>query len=516
MIRLLLFFIFSIQLLHSQNDSKFFAKSIEWNIAENLITKDSIYALDIGFPNNISDFHFDTINAILISYFSLLNVDGGQSDFDKIAAYSLKDRKLLWVKLVNRKKQKYQVSDSSLYLNDLKKGEAKRLDITSHKELWKARTFLYHLPSKTYSKDLILGTTYEVLSGPIEIQGINPSNGKMKWSNRNVEIKKNTVQQAFINDSILILISEYLYGINLYTGEEWTYDYKFNKVKTKSEHGETYAFIAGGLLGLAIYRAIDGSMPYTELNYYKRCSNILSQPDCFFISNDQNLFKFNYSGELLSKSMHILSGESKLIEVKDKLYLISLGNYNGFVNLYDTSGNFKKSYNRFIGKKRPSLRILDFNFSNNLMTLLDQSRLILLDTSLVVKADKEYKAGESESWRALVKKNFYLKQSDSFTFENVVSSENTYVTLVDKSIKKYDLDFNLVNTISKLDACYEIYTDHRLQVLKNSNDNAYFIDKRTSKVALQMNGLRKIIEHKNKLYIAALNGFYVIDKNEFF
>lgn len=154
LVTFILFFITSNYLeCQDESDHYRFLQSTH-SIGINEITRDSIYALDISFVNNISDFVFDSINNVLLSYFSLYANEGGKTDYDYITAYSLKANKILWSKLVDRTKEKYDFLDGKFFANTPKFSGL--LDVEKDTFIWKTKSNIIVHPDLIAKKNIVL------------------------------------------------------------------------------------------------------------------------------------------------------------------------------------------------------------------------------------------------------------------------------------------------------------------------------------------------------------------------
>lgn len=500
----------------------------EYNIGKNELTKDSIYAIDISFEDNISDFHLDTGTKIIVSYFKIFGAAGESTNTEIINALDLNSKKLLWNELVQGNRIQFFFHSNNVYANYNK--FTGLIDLKTLNFKWKVKGN-YNFDSELLKKNIYPVINYKNSEGSYDIACID-SSGNEIWKNE-ISDGWGFRDFGFVNDSNYIFVNSNIFSYNLFNGKSWRFSHYFNSTVNRT-YNEFHNY-SNGLLGFFITEVFINLLP--NENKFKRkainrlYTNFLIKDSFFFVSNHEFLFKLDYQGRVIKFNEHKNnSGIIDLIDYNDKIYYVQTGRKekmlennlqqfsfgNPKIALYDYNCKLlnEKGLNQSVNSNLKNSKgyILDYSFNQSKFTLLTSNSIIILDTGLNILKSKVEENKISKNWKEFYRQPIYIENNGEYQLDTTNSEYN--ILNEDNSISQYNTELKNIQTINHNRYYYVLYEDANIKVLKNDYLKNQIILNRNLKQIITMSNLVKVLFHQDKYYIALQNGYYIINKDQ--
>jgi hypothetical protein len=531
---LFLSFIIGFTFLNSQEVEDHF-KSLHstHSIGVNCLTKDSIYAEDISFVNNISDFVFDTTNKVLLSYFALCGEDG-KTNFDYITAYSTGERKVLWSKLVDRTKEKYDFINGKLFLNSPKFNGL--VDIMKDTFIWKTKSnILVH--NDLIKKNIVLAPRHKDKEGIKVCAALNAMNGEPFWINDSLELKMGIVSEPTVKDDQIIFLNEHLINLNLTNGKYWKSESRMNKILGKDEKiiGEVGLTFLSAAIGFGVASALGSSAfsySIVDLGPTGLKTNAplyINDSGFIFVVGIEGMKKYSQDGVMLASIGHTNRNNiEKILIARNQMYYLDPGGqiynnirrpiFNSYFYLSKLSPNLEteKSIHLSDGYQYLNKELGHFHikteFLNDNFYVLFRNGVLVLDTNLTIIGKFTRTKKEDPEYRNLLLGNFY-EFPDSVWQKRNYNEGYVYLERDDKSIDVIDSRFQFVRNIPRKDIYKINYQEDIITVVVNTDGKSFLLDKH-DRTIIDMLRIEKIQKYKNQYYIANLNGYYIINADQ--
>jgi len=532
---LFIYVVFS-NLLHAQRGEDYSYKSVHTyhSIGVHNVANDSIFAEDIAFVNNITDFVFDSINQILLSYFSLYG-DYGKTNYDYVTAYSLEKKKVLWSKLVDRTKEHYDFMKDRLYVNT---GKTNGLfDIAADTFIWKSKSRLYVHPD-LLKNNVILASTQNSEIGYNVCSGLDANTGKVLWVNDSLDIKQGIISEPIVRGEYLYFINEYLIRVNAKTGEFWQSERKMNKILGAGEKffKELGLSIFSTAMTMGMLSIVGGSnlLPISIYDIgsvgLKTNAPLLLDDSCFvYVVGINGMQKYDSSGQVLNAISHSsIDNNASIWLINNFIYYSEKGSYiqNGekkplmasYFYLSRLNRNLETEKRFHLIDKYESLNgemgkfHVETNYLGDTFYILFRNGFFTLDTNLNLTGKFSRPKKEDPEYTGLLTQDFYVQQ-DSLWEKHKSNNGFVYLERLDQSIDVINSDFRFVRNLPKSKIYKIVYRDEYIEALANSAGQSFLIDK-NARTIIDMLRLEKAIKYKNRYILANLNGYYIIDSEQ--
>ena len=393
------------------------------------VTKDSIYALDISFVNNISDFVFDSINQVLLSYFTLYSNEGGKTNYDYITAYSLKSNKILWSKLVDRTKEKYDFLDGKLFANTTKFNGL--LDVEKDTFIWKTKSNII-VHSELIKKNIVLAPQFKNSDGIKVCATLNATNGAPIWINDSLELKMGIVSEPIVKGENIIFLNEQLVHLNFNSGKFWKSENYMNRIMGKDEKiiGEIGLTFLSAAIGFGIASAIGSNIfAYSIVDMgpagLKTSAPLYINDSGFiYVIGIEGMRKYDSLGQMLGTIGHTNRNNiEKILIARNQMYYLDPGNFisnnkkksifNSFFYLSKLNSNLETEKRIHLNNEYELLYNelghyhVKTEYSNDTFFILFRNGILALDTNLTILRKYSKTKKEDPEYRDLLLGNFY-------------------------------------------------------------------------------------------------------------
>jgi hypothetical protein len=535
--KLALFILFShiTSFLYCQNDNDQYRYLQSYHsIGINEVTKDSIYAVDISFVNNISDFIFDSVNQVLLSYFALYANEGGKTNYDYINAYSLKASKMLWAKIVDRTKEKYNFIDGKLYANSTKFNGL--LDVLNDTFKWKTKSNIIIHPD-LIARNVVLVPQFKNQEGIKVCAALNASNGEPIWINDSLELKMGIVSEPTIRGNNIIFLNTHLISLNLNSGKYWQSENQMNRILGKDEKffGEFGLTLLSATIGFGIAGAIGSnvvSYSIVDLGPTGLKTNAplyINDSGFIYVVGIEGMRKYDSEGKLLGSIGHTNRNNiEKILISKNQMYFIDPGNsiVNNIKRSILNSSFYLSRLNSNLETEK-SIHLTDnfellykdlgnfhikTDFFRDTFFVLFRNGFFALDTNLNFLGKFSRSKKEDPEYRNLLLNDFYI-YSDSAWIKQHNGNSLKYLERLDKSIDVVNSQFQLVKNIPRRDIYKIYYQDDLITAAVNADGKSFLLD-RKDRAIIDMVRIEKIQKHNDQYYIANLNGYFIIKADQ--
>lgn len=505
------------------------------SIGLNGLTKDSIFAEDVSFVNNISDFVYDTFSNILLSYFALYGGEG-KTSLDYVTAYSLEEKKVLWSRLVDRNRAQYKYIKGNIYL--ITDEHSGLIDIRTDTFKWKTDSRIF-LNSELVNKNIVIAPLYNLKKVGKVCAALNASTGDTIWTNPNLELKMGIITEPNLIGDSLIFVNQYLQLLNIKNGEYWKNDIKINKILDDSDI--FWREFSAVLISTAI-----GSFFSTSYNYYNYYSQInrgnneepglqsngplvIDNSKFVYVVGVKGMCKYDLQGKLINSISHNnKDNNSSILRIKNQLYYSELGS---FIRNNEEKGVFNSFF--YIGRLDSNLSTqsrchLDGDYSllskelghyhvkteyyNDTFFILFKNGMIALDANLTILGKFSKSKKEDPEYRDLLLVNFY-ESNDSIWLKQRLNNGYRYLERLDKSVDVIDSRFQFVKNIPRNNIYKVYYQDDLISAVVNVDGKSFLLDKH-DRTIIDMLRIEKVQKHKNQYFIANLNGYYIINSDQ--
>lgn len=521
--------------LNSQDEiDQYRSTQTKHSIGLNELSKDSIYAVDISFVNNISDFVFDSVHQVLLSYFALYADGGGKTNFDYITAYSLNERKVLWSKLVDRTKEKYDYINGKLYVNSSKFNGL--LDVLKDMFIWKTKSNII-VNSDLLAKNIVLAPQYKNSQGVKVCAALNSSNGKPIWENDNLDLKMGIVTEPTVKGDNVIFLNEYLYNLNINTGKFWKSETQMNIILGKDEKilGEIGLTMLSAAFGFGIAGALGSNMvtfyiiDLGQSGLKTKASLYINDSGFIYVLGKEGMQKYDSTGKMMVSIGHSNRNKiEKILIARDHLYFLDPGSsivnnkkisfFNSYFYLGQLSRNLETEKSIHLTDEYEMLYkelgkfYIQTDFSRDHFFVLFRNGVLVLDTNLRIAGKFSRSKNEDPEYRSLLLGNFY-ESNDSKWRKHSFTEENIYLERLDKSIDVVNSRFQLHSNIPRKDIYKIFYQDNLITVVVNIDGKSFILDSQ-DRTIIDMLRVEKVLRQNGKYFIANLNGYYIIDENQ--
>lgn len=503
-------------------------------IGLNEITKDSIYAVDISFVNNISDFIYDSSNQVLLSYFALYSYDAGKTKYDYITAYSVRESKVLWSKLIDRTKEKYDFINGKLYVNS--PNYSGLLDVLKDTFIWKTKSNIIIHP-ELLSKNIVLAPRFKNNDGVKVCASLNAITGEVLSDNNNLELKMGIVSNPIVKNDNLIFLNEHLIQINLKTGKYWQSEHQMNQILEKSDKiiGDIGLNLLSAGIGIGFASAIGSSIvsfPILSIGLPGLKTNApiyVNDSGFIFVVGIDGMRKYDTKGKMLASIGHVSSNNiEKILIANNQMYFSDPGSYflnNEKIFLFGSAFYLSKLNSNLETINR--IHLLDeydqlynnlgrfhvkTDFSGDTFFVLFRNGILFLDTNLRIIGNFFMSKKEDPEYRDLLLGNFY-EYKDSVWIRHNRHNGYIYLERLDKSIDVVNSQLQFIRSIPKRNSYKIYYQDNLITAIVNTDGKSYLLD-RKDRTIIDMLRIEKIQKYDNQYYIANLNGYFIIKSDQ--
>lgn len=528
------FFLVLFKLVLSQDENNNY-KSINsyHSIGVNGLSKDSIFAEDVSFVNNISDFVYDTFSNILLSYFALYGGEG-KTSLDYVTAYSLGEKKVLWSRLVDRTRAQYNYIKGNLYL--ITDEHSGLIDIRTDTFKWKVKSRLF-LNSELVNKNIVIAPLYKVKNVGKICAALNATTGDTIWTNPNLELKMGIITAPNLIGDSFIFVNEHLHLVDIKNGKYWKSEIKINKILDNSDifWRELGLSLLTSTLSMGFFSAVGSNYYISFLFYggesgmYTNAPLVIDNTRKIHVVGINGMCKYDLQGKLMNTISHNnKDNNSSILKIKNQLYYSELGSY---IRNNEEKGVFNSSF--YIGRLDSNLSTqnrchLDGDYSllskelghyhvkteyyNDTFFILFKNGILVLDTNLTILGKFSKTKKEDPEYRDLLLGNFY-ERNDSIWLKQRYNMGYWYLEKLDKSIDVIDSRFQFVRNIPRNNIYKVYYQDDLITAVVNVDGKSFLLDK-NDKTIIDMLRIEKIQKHKNQYFIANLNGYYIINADQ--
>lgn len=430
----------------------------------------------------------DTVKSSLFVQLERLSKSGNLLNAGVLLAVDTDSEKVLWYQKVNNEYEELNPI-GSIFLSEVS-GRTKCYDRVSGEILWELKNHFSHA-----SEEWGIAIGYKLTSlqtAHPKLLGVDVKTGKVLWENT-LYTKYGWTEINGTDDSLLLVISDALYSINVKNGKTWRHEIFMKDLKFEKGKEELMQSLV---------------------------SNIYVDDHKIYVASCDRLFCLNKDGKVLwfQGIPRKMTGQTLLFGHGDKLYMVSLG-YGKVGSLYPAWGaayiasfdkktglqNAFSAYPREFGKinyvhlKGGRLYTLFENYM--LQFPIDDIRKI---SSLSFKYDQE-----KDAMKYLVNDKVFVPDNSLYRSLYEIDSTKTYVYTSKQEILCINAD---LKAYEKLQAgqywvSYMTYQDYHFLV---SEDETLVVNPRGELVAHLRMG-KQTVRVGNKLFDAQNNRIVVVD-----
>lgn len=520
-------FVFIVPFSFRAQSDMFSERSVH-SIGINSITKDSIYATDIAFSSILENFELDSINNVMLLFCPFQGFMTNGKIKDEVAAFDLKDESILWSGLYSREYSSFSFMDNKIYhsLSDI----GGLWNSRTNKFIWSVKSPLV-VTRELYEKNI--GWAPNLKDNYYYDAGVSLVDGSILWKSEEIETKRNTFFYPFVIDSQFVFLNKHINGFNVYNGNFWNYDYRFNYFMDLNSSSTNYGYNYG-LVGALIGGALENAFNIKEKDALDKViphhSNFLKEDSVFYIASMELIHKIYKNGKELVSKEHINgrnAGISHIFKMGNEYYFVNKGfsehygkrNYSNcspfFLVRFNEQLDFLDSFDYKLDMQGDILEeldpsIIDYVIVDSMIYLILDNGFIALDKNLKIKSSKHYK--KKIKWKERVKDDFYY-YTDTTVYKKEASKNNQiYIKLADKSIEEYNLNGILIGQLKERLIYYAIYKDESILVV-DKVDKSLILDS-NNKLIVELPSVKKVLKIDNKYYIGMAAGFYIIEANQ--
>ena len=202
-------FVFIVPFSFRAQSDMFSERSIH-SIGINSITKDSIYATDIAFSSVLENFELDSINNVMLLFCPFQGFMTNGKIKDEVAAFDLKDERILWSGLYSREYSSFSFMDNKIYhsLSDI----GGLWNSRTNKFIWSVKSPLV-VTRELYEKNI--GWAPNLKDNYYYDAGVSLVDGSILWKSEEIETKRNTFFYPFVIDSQFVFLNKHINGFNI-------------------------------------------------------------------------------------------------------------------------------------------------------------------------------------------------------------------------------------------------------------------------------------------------------------
>jgi hypothetical protein len=505
-----------------------YSKRTIHSIGINEVTKDSIYSTYIAFSSDLENFELDSTNDVMILFFPFQGFMTKDKIMDEVAAFDIKDEIILWSGLYSREFSSFSFIDNKIYhsLSDI----GGLWNSRSNKFIWSVRSPLI-VTKELYDKKI--GWAPYLKDYYYYDAGVSLVDGSILWKSGEIETKRNTFFYPFVIDSHFVYLDKHINGFNIYNGNFWTYDYRFNYFQDLNSSNTNYGYNYG-LVGALIGQAFDNLFNLKEKDALDKViqhhSNVLMGDSTFYISSRELIHKIHKSGKELVSKKHIYgrkAGISHIFQIENDYYLINKGFSNHyrkriysnsspfFLTRFNEQLDFIDSFDYKLDMHGEPLDeldacIIDYVIVDSIINLILDNGFISLDKNLKIVFSKHYK--KKIKWKERIKDDFYYYTDTIYLKKASSKNDHIYIKLEDNSIEEYNLKGTLISQLDERKIYYSIYKDESIVII-DKYDKSLILDS-SHNLIVELPNVKKVLKSSNKYFIGMASGFYIIDENQ--
>ncbi|MDL2222998.1 PQQ-binding-like beta-propeller repeat protein [Bacteroidales bacterium OttesenSCG-928-M11] len=389
------------------------------------------------------------------------------SNGGKIFQYDINNDTLLWSKKISYSKESILQFDNTLIFNYERK--VQRLDAYTGKKMWELRSNINYIDPHY---NIGIGYNLEKHEKYNELQGADLNRGKLRWT-RSLNINYGWSDTFYMNDSVLVVVSDGLHTINLRNGEGWDYKVKTGERSYKRSTAINAAGIATGLLfGVFFYST--GYDVISDLS-----SNVLLDDKFIYFASKEQIVRLEKStGDIdwrkplpnkdTSKSFIFMNDSTVFLINGGWTYVDGVRKDMGvpFITAYDKNSGFQKFLVTLDKKEDP---IFDYERLGDNIYLLFKNRMRKYSAKtgelLLDKFCSEEQFGEITHF---VDDKVFIAGQDELMYRLIDSDLNkVFVHTKDGHVLAIDEDLNVS----------EIINSSELNVNKLSSDDFLFLSR---------------------------------------
>lgn len=505
-----------------------YSKRTMHSIGINEVTKDSIYSTDIAFSSDLENFALDSTNDVMILFFPFEGFMTKDKIMDEVAAFDIKDEIILWSGLYSREFSSFSFIDNKIYhsLSDI----GGLWNSRSNKFIWSVRSPLI-VTKELYEKKI--GWAPKLNDYNYYGAGVSLVDGSILWKNEEIETYNNAFFYPFVIDSHFVYLNKKINGFNIYNGNFWSYNYRFNYFVPSSPTNMSLGYNYG-LVGALIGRGLENAFNMKEKDALDKViqhhSNSLKVDSVFYIASRERIHKFHKNGNEIVSKEHINgrnAGISHIFKKGYDYYFVNKGfskhygirNYSNsspfFLTRFNEQLDFLDSFDYKLDMRGEPLDeldacIIDYVIVDSIINLILDNGFISLDKNLKIVSSKHYK--KKIKWKERIKDDFYYYTDTIYRKKASSKNDHIYIKLEDNSIEEYNLKGTLISQLDERQIYYSIYKDESIVVI-DKYDKSLILDS-SHNLIVELPNVKKVLKSSNKYYIGMASGFYIIDKNQ--
>lgn len=284
-----------------------------------------------------------------------------------------------------------------------------------------------------------------------------PTTGEKVWE-REIPHEFGWTDSEMLNDSTLLVASDGLHTINLFTGLGWDYEASTG-AKNYSEMLATNALgvVMGALTGVAVYNPNAQKVTWMV-------SNVLLCDSLIYQANRKTVACLRYNGEVVWETPlpSKLTAYSQIFPVDDKLYLLNYGYAYLGQKRVNAGRPYLACFNRATGEELFLNRLTEKKDQIESASIKSNAVYMFFDNGMAYHALADSSAIEIVPWNAekygkiagIVRKDLFVLNADSTLFYTI-SNDVRCIVYTEK------------------EDCYEV--NDRLEVMREFPRDSYFL-----------------------------------------
>ena len=482
----------------------------EAKIGYNIVTNSDIIGYEYKFPEKIYYFRIDTLGFLSVQLRGVSKNGKCLKDNGNVFLYNINNDSLLWTKRINYKKDFFWHVGNHIIFNTNKN---QILDIQSGK-------VKYNVLNDIYFTDLNhkVGVGYKISSSK-QLMATSLEDGKRLWT-KNLDKPYNLKKLTYLTDSSVLIASNGLHFIDIYTGKEWNFNTKTTRNSSKDAWATAGIATLGVLTGIFFGVAV---IPTGETIFRGIESNAMIDSDFAYIASSDMIAKIdleNGNDVWTAKFEKNTSSQSYLFDNENFVYMINYGVaymnnqpvYCGkaFVAAYDKNSG-EQSFINYFDKKE----IIQNQFiTDNYFIFNVNNKLLKFDFWENKIVDEQIMPTTSAEVNFIYENQIFIEKNGKFIDLTQTDFAKIFAWQKTGQIFKINEDFEFEHTEEFEDLFVNIYQFEDYQIVTN-RQKTLMIDREGNQIA-EFNTNSKVIIIDNVLYYIQDNSLYYIDLIDIF
>lgn len=481
----------------AQKETKILSNKKE--IGYNLLTKESIHATELTFPNRIHDFQFDSIdNSFTIKLRGLSKNGKWLDNKGSVIKYSFKENKILWSKKIAFQTEDIvQIGGLTLHITGRK---SYCLDNKTGLKKWEVKNSIIFADAVKK-----IGIGYKAQASKKKenlLECINLENGQVIWQ-RNIKRDYGWNNVSYINDSTLLICASGLHAVSIYNGIGWDY----NTITGKKDYT---ASVVGSGLGVVVGLLTGTYAVSTGHNLVRDVvSNIIIDSSSIYFASKEYIVKLNKNGNVIWKTPlpKDLTSKSLIFKNDNSIVMVNRGYaYMGyrqldfgkpFIASFEITNGNQNYLSSISNKKKNVIKAIDKNDSILHLIFEDHISKYLINSGALV-IDKLFNTKEIGGLKYFISNQAFILKDSVFTSLQKLDSLKNY--LYTSNGKVLILNNNL-ETVSEIEQgkLYINYLSIDDKKFLAKGSQTYIVDN-TGNVRVEFKSSSKSTIINNKLY----------------